>query len=185
MVGLQCDQGPGARMTIPNTYENYSHHWWTPENWMNWVHRSYGTSIDWKPLYDVCPRIWDGQDMTVDRWGRYNYVNHPGARGSVKLWWGRAIEALAQGKEVIWCSFNDEQHRHMYPSLYEVPGWLILPRTRIKFVWGGPDVLLKNGKWRYHGDIGKSPGNYTTFWSSVKPATPPVDCVIVRTGQNG
>jgi hypothetical protein len=75
-------------------------------------------------------------------------------------------------------------------------GWLVMPKVRIGFVWGGPDMVKDDkGKlvpreekfsdratMRHHGQAMNSPGNWTVFWSSVEPAETPVPCDIIRTG---
>ena len=43
----------------------------------------------------------------------------------------------------------------MNPSPFDIDGWLVMPKKRIGFVWGGP---------------------------TVEPAETPEECVIVRTG---
>lgn len=79
---------------------------------------------------------------------------------------------------LIWCAFSVEQLRHMHPSPFHLPGWLVMPRERVAFIWGGPDDPARG---RVHGQPGRSPGNWTVFWSTHPPATPPIESVIVRT----
>lgn len=165
-------------MDKSKVHANHSELWYTPPEWMEWVKET----LDCEP-FDPCPQDWDG-DMNglMIPWGQRFYCNHPGLRGSVPPWWQKFRLELSRGVAGIWCGFSSEQPRHMYPSCYETPGWMVMPRTRIGFIWGGPDVKLKNGKWRKHGERAKSPANWTFFWSSVKPAEPPVECTIFRTG---
>lgn len=171
---------------IATTYENYSHCWHTPEEWIAWVNETFLG----KPVHDPCPKNWDGVDQHESTWGDRNYVNHPGERGSTPEWWRRCVWNLNRGNAVIWCAFNVEQKRHMVPSPSMLPGWLIEPRERIGFIWGGPDIVVNEKavekgakpKWRRHGEQCKSPGNWTIFWSSVRPAPTPIPCVITQTG---
>lgn len=185
---------------LAKTHENYSHDWWTPTEWLEWVHESFMCQT----YFDPCPQTWsDAQGSGLCKnWGPRNYVNHPGARGSSAIWWAKANAERALGKELIWCAFSVEQLRHMRPSPFRLPGWLVLPRERIGFVWGGPDMyrIGKSSKLyteseiktmhdvdtvtlaRKHGEQQTSPGNWTVFWASVKPAPTPVASEIVRTG---
>ena len=167
-------------MSISTTHRNYSHHWWTPPEWIDWVEETLG---DW---HDPCPReYFRGRVSGIgrDTWGNRFYCNHPGSRGSTAVWWPEFVRHLGHHSgwgylnSGIWCAFSAEQKRHMRPSCYDMPGWLIEPRKRIGFVWGGPDT----DKLRY-GERGKSPGDWAVFWSSVEPTEPPEECVIVRTG---
>ena len=80
-------------------------------------------------------------------------------------------------KPFVWCGFNIEQLRHLIPSPLELPGWLILPRRRVSFVWGGPDTDK-----RKHGEPMRSPGNWTFFWTTVQPADTPGTSLVLRTG---
>lgn len=159
-------------MSLASTYANYSPDWWTPPEWMSWVYDTLGD------VFDPCPQWWDDvlnpSGLEID-WGDRCYVNHPGARGSTQRWWEKAEEE--QPDALIWCAFNVEQLRHLRPSPLEQPGWLVMPRRRIGFVWGGPT----NGK-RVHGEVAKSPGNWTVFWTTAQPATPPVESLVLRTG---
>ncbi len=171
-------------MSIATTHENYAHTWWTPPEWLDWVSATLG------PWHDPCPRDWADrpQRSGLKRyWHTAFYCNHPGARGSTKPWWDKFAQSLQHGRG-IWCAFNSEQLRHMDPSPFQLPGWLVMPRDRVRFIWGGPD-LYKTHKptgekvlVRKHGERPKSPGNWTVFWSRVEPAEPPAPCVIVRTG---
>ena len=154
-------------------HADYSHDWWTPDEWMHWVHVTLGD------FHDPCSRAWQPSHPSgLDSdWGKRFYCNHPGARGSTLLWWEKFVLELNKGGDGIWCAFSVEQLRHMHPSPLETPGWLVMPRKRIGFVWGGQDTDK-----RKHGEAGKSPGSWTVFWSSVEPAETPIECVVVRTG---
>lgn len=169
--------------SLAKTHANYSHDWWTPTPWLNWVSATFGTD-DW---FDPCPEDWtpDQPDGLTVPWTGPVYVNHPGARGSTAAWWGKYLtERTRQGAELpfVWCAFSIEQLRHMRPSALELPGWLIAPRERTAFIWGGPDMPAEKGKAaRVHGRPMKSPGNWAVWWSTVKPAMPPVDCIITQT----
>lgn len=172
-------------------HSEYSHDWGTPPEWLEWVAKTLGSDY-----FDPCPAQWDGvADGLEVPWGRSTYCNHPGSRGGVVKWWDKAVREMNEGKELIWCAFSAEQPRYMHPSLYELPGWIVMPRARLSFIWLGPDMVKVKGKLtermpehgdmpiaRIHGNPGKSPGNWTVFWTSVAPAEVPEDCVIMRTG---
>lgn len=172
------------------TYSNYSPDWWTPERWLAWVRETFE-----RDYFDPCPGDWQKGEqpsgLDLD-WQSPCYVNHPGSRGSAQVWWSKYLEEKAYAKggiDLIWCAFSVEQLRHMDPSPMLMSGYLVLPKDRVGFVWGGPDIEEKrdkNGKVtqkaRKHGDVAKSPGNWTVFWSTVPPADPPDHCLIIRTG---
>ena len=180
-------------MSIATLYENYSPMWFTPPEWLEWVTATFETS-DW---FDPCPSDWDDSKRNglEGPWMQRCYCNHPGSRGSTSLWWGKAMAEHTKGTALIWCAFNCEQLRHMKPSPFMQRGWLVMPEERIGFIWGGPDLTLTDGKMvpaqpgdevhRAHGEIAKSPGNWTVFWSSAEPAPTPKPCVIVPTGTEG
>lgn len=169
----------------------YSHLWGTLPEWLDWVARTLGADY-----FDPCPSNWDGvTNGLLVSWMLSNYVNHPGERGGVVNWWEKSVQEMVDGKELIWCAFSVEQFRYMHPSPLQMPGWLIMPRRRLPFIWQGPDMTKVGGKLveklpehglalvaRKHGEPGKSPGNWTVFWSSVAPAEVPEDCVIIPTG---
>lgn len=190
--------------SLAKTHENYAHTWWTPPEWLRWVTATLGNG--W---FDPCPQRWrpgDGSGLGL-AWGPSFYCNHPGARGSTSPWWEKFISSLDCYSKGVWCAFSVEQLRHMRPSPFHRHGWLTMPSERIGFIWGGPTLFAKDdGKGkakgvtekpdlallgldgkpvikRQHGERATSPGNWTVFWSSVKPAKPPVECIIVRTGQ--
>jgi hypothetical protein len=162
-------------VSIAKTHENYSADWWTPRPWLKWVGRTLGGG--W---FDPCPGNWNGMISGLDvDWHRRTYCNHPGSRGSTKIWWEKADNEQRRmwgAMDIVWCAFSIEQLRHMRPSPFSLPGWLVMPRERTAFVWGGKT----DGK-RVHGEPAKSPANWACWWTCVPPATPPVDCVIVRT----
>lgn len=152
-------------MSIATTYSNYAHTWWTPEPWLLWVERTFlGCYLD------ACPKNWDGTDRP-NMQSRNMYYNHPGSRGSTATWWNRAYRNMNSGSNIIWCAFNAEQERHMLPA--PKSGYWIKPLKRISFIWGGET----EGK-RIHGQPGKSPGNWTVFYSSIRPAPTPEPCII-------
>jgi hypothetical protein len=162
--------------SLAKTHENYAHTWWTPPEWLDWVTDTLGGG--WT---DPCPEFYVPGQHTCGLeydWQTSFYCNHPGARGSTPPWWSKFHKSLSHGTG-IWCAFSVEQLRHMNPSPFEIPGWLVMPKERIGFVWGGPDIPGK----RKHGQRMRSPGNWTVFWSSVEPAEPPSPCVIVETGK--
>lgn len=167
--------------SLAKTYANYSHDWWTPEPWLEWVSATFGRS-DW---FDPCPADWlpehgSGLDSV---WLENTYVNHPGARGSVVAWWQKYCAQRSRLNRFIWCAFSIEQFRHMMPSALELHGWLVAPRTRTAFIWGGPDTpATPSSAERLHGQPMKSPGNWAVWWTSVEPEEPPVDSIITRTG---
>lgn len=176
-------------------YENYSHDWWTPLDWKMWA--TLTLQRNGGKVMDPCPGDWQPGDPSALEipWGDCTYLNHPGAKGSTALYWTKLFQEQARhgGRMAfMWCLFNIEQLRHMYPSPFNLDGWLIMPRDRIKFIWGGPDIPaefgVRKGKRvqtkapRFHGEPMKSPGNWTAFWSTVEPMEPPEPCVIIRTG---
>lgn len=176
--------------TFAKTYENYSSDWWTPPDWYLWAENTLGGP----PVFDPCPSSWDpaqypsGLDI---QWTSPCYVNHPGSRGSTARWWSKyheEVERLGQQLSIVWCAFSIEQLRHMYPTPFTLDGWLVLPRDRIGFIWGGPDKVVGTDKKtgesiiRKHGEPAKSPGNWTVFWTTERPAVPPSTCEMVRTG---
>lgn len=166
--------------SLAKTHANYSHDWWTPPVWKRWVQETFGQQL----YFDPCPGNWgpDQPNGLSIPWAGPCYVNHPGARGSTDAWWMKY--QLEAPRKFIWCAFSVEQFRHMYPSALELPGWLVAPRERIAFIWGGPDQPAeKNKAERKHGEPMKSPGNWTAFWTTVEPACPPVDSIIMRTGK--
>lgn len=177
-------------MSYADLYGNYSPMWFSPQEWKIWITATLGP--DW---FDPCPATWkEGDPSGLEiPYPRSFYCNHPGARGSTTPWWAKFLSELAPGKEGIWCAFSCEQLRHMKPSPYERPGWLVMPEERVGFIWGGPDIVtnekaVKDGakpKWRRNGDRCESPGNWTVFWTTARPAPTPKPCVIIQTGTQG
>jgi len=83
---------------------------------------------------------------------------------------------------VVWCAFNMEQLRILRPSPLELAGWLVVPRKRIGFIWGGETIVTKKTK-RIYGERCDSPAQATVFWMNIPPAhRPPVESIILRTG---
>ena len=173
-------------MNYSKTYENYSHDWHTPPEWNSWVKATLKTR---KQPFDPCPADWSPKthkDGLERPWGKKNYVNHPGGRGQAALWWAKWLAERNKGKkEMIWCAFNFEQLLNLRPLPMLQPGWVVIPTRRISFVWGGPTIKKKdkkgNIKIRRKGDLTKSPGNRTAFYTTMEPATPPVASLIIRT----
>ena len=172
---------------VSDRHRDYSPDWHTPPEWIDWIKATLGPKY-----FDPCPGDWDGKrDGLTVNWGKRTYCNHPGSRGSTARWWGKYIAEQERHKgrlRLVWCAFNFEQLRHMKPSPMHLPGWLIMPDVRLAYIWGGPDrpeIRDKKGKIkqsaRKHGESMKSPSNWSLFWTNVEPATPPGDCVIVRT----
>ena len=162
-------------MSVSSTYQNYTVKWFTPPEWLAWVNDTFMEN-GWFPgvqPYDPCPANWvDGDPSGLDYpWDDLFpvYCNHPGSRGSTKAWWGKFLESECI-TDVIWCAFSIEQLRHMDPSPFDMAGWLVMPKKRISFISAETGLP------------GKSPANWSVFWTNVRPAAPPVDCVIVRTG---
>lgn len=172
-------------------HRDYSPDWWTPPEWWDWISRTLGAPIH--QIYDPCPAAWspdDGDGLACD-WGDVAYCNHPGSRRSGQAWWRKYIEEQIrhQGRmRFVWCQFNVEAIRQLDPWPFFVSGWLIWPRNRISFIWGGETIEEKHDKTgkiirkqRVHGQPSVAPGNCAVFWTNVPPATPPCDCAIFRT----
>jgi len=163
-------------LSVATTYGGYSADWWTPKIWRDWVTATLGDG--W---FDPCPSDWTSDDLSgLDtEWQRNVYCNHPGGRGSAVQWWAKyqSEQRRYKGAQLlVWCAFSVEQLRHMDPSPFHLPGWLVMPRERTAFIWGGATTAA-----RTHGKPAKSPANWSVWWTNAAPATPPVDCVIVRT----
>lgn len=164
-------------MSVATSYQNYSPDWWTPPEWLRWVAGTLQTAV-W---FDPCPATWKSDDpcgLEV-AWNRHTYCNHPGSRNSAAVWWrkyNREQSELRGEMLFVWCAFSVEQLRHLDPSPFYLPGWLVMPRSRTAFVWGGP---TDGG--REHGEPCKSPANWAVWWTTAPPATPPAESVIVRT----
>lgn len=156
-------------MNIGKVHKNYSHEWYTPMEWMDWVSETLG---EW--WFDPCPaeRPASFDDGLAIEWPGAVYCNHPGGRGQAKVWWSKFHAGMmrhAPGSRYLWCAFSVEQLRHLRPSPFHIPGWLVMPRQRVAFIDGRT------------GEVAKSPAQWTVFWCNVAPATPPVESIIVRT----
>ena len=46
-------------MSTSTMYKNYSHHWWTPPEWIDWVEETLG---DW---HDPCPSMHYGYSCSA------------------------------------------------------------------------------------------------------------------------
>lgn len=187
-------------MNLGKMHGNYAHTWWTPEEWMEWAFITMGSEYLWDP----CPMDYEGgghESGLERRWAKRTYCNHPGGRGAAQEWWAKY--QLEQARHLgamrfVWCAFSVEQFRHLRQSPFELPGWIVWPRDRIGYVWGGPDMGMANGKLvecvgeyedlevhRKHGERQKSPGQWSAFWTNCEPANPPGNCMITRTGGRG
>lgn len=161
-------------------HKNYRSDWETPLEWWLWAEATLGGTID----LDPCPnpnvlnwRAVDNVDVSnfedglACEWHGNVYCNPPGANSgeSVKPWWAHHLKERAAGnlERLVWCFFNNEHTRHLDPSPWELPGYMVIPRVRVAF--------LKDGVRQ------KSPRNWTWFWTTERPARPPVDCFIVPT----
>ena len=177
--------------SLAKTHTNYSPMWGTAPDWLEWVTATLGG-----PWWDPCPADWQpgDEDGLLMPWTFPSYCNHPGAKGSTKKWWTHAVSEMvrdthAKGRKspFIWCGFNIEQVRHMGFQLLYLDGYLVLPNKRIPYVWLGKDLYSeKTGKLlRKHGQLCKSVGNWSFFFSTVEPAPLPKgyeQSVILRTG---
>ena len=178
---------PRRQPSLAATHENYSPEWFTPDPWWEWIYRTLGT----RDVFDPCPSFWQehqGSGLDV-AWQSPVYCNHPGEKRSTppssQLWWSKCIaeRAINGPIDVVWALFSIEHLRYMRPSPLRLDGYLILPDTRIQWTWGGPTMTPKNGKPRVHGQPQKGPGNWSAFWSSVKPdRDTPAPCEFFRTG---
>jgi len=177
-----------AGSSLAKTHANYSHDFWTPRPWLRWVGETFRRA-GFAHWFDPCPGDWTPDrpsGIHPDlRWAIPSYVNHPGARGSTLEWWAKYLAERRLGLDpFIWCAFSVEQFRHMQPSALELPGWLVAPRSRVSFIWGGPDMeATPTRAARKHGQPMTQPGNWTAFWSTVEPAAPPVESIIIQTGR--
>lgn len=168
--------------TVAISHANYASDWMTPPEWWEWVDETLGVDRLMTPVFDPCPHDWNSEQpsgLDVEWPPGPVYCNHPGSRGSAQIWWSKYIaeQERHRGKlRFVWCAFSIEQLRHMRPSPFHLPGWLVMPRDRISFIWGGP-----SDDKRTHGEPCKQPTSWTVFWTNVEPATPPSECVIVRT----
>ena len=136
-------------MSISATYRNYSSNWCTPPEWLEWIGAYLGD--DW---FDPCPAEWNpSMPSALDiEWRRDTYCNHPGSRGSTKVWWTKAHAEIVAGRvrRLIWCCFSVEQLRHMRPWPLSIgQAFVIMPRERVAFYRAG--------------ERANSPGNWTCF----------------------
>ena len=172
---------------ISKTYENYASDWWTPPEWMLWVRQTLLRTKSDQKVFDPCPGNWTPpmEDGLKIQWEPFCYVNHPGSRGSAKFWWEKSCRERERLETFpfIWCSFNVETLlKTLNPNPMQLKGYLVCPiNKRTKFIWGGSDKLLRNGKIRKHGTLASSPGNYTVWWTNMYPAEPPIPCRIHKT----
>lgn len=160
---IQCRLEPG--------FMSYSSNWYTPPRWIDWISKELGSSY-----VDVCPQDNDNSNWNglLEAWpGRNIYCNHPGGRGNAQRWWGRYRGWIHyyEGCRFIWCAFNIEQLRMLYPSPLETRGTLVMPRKRLKF--HAPD-----------GSVPMSPRYASAFWLNYSSPTnePPDDSIITLTG---
>lgn len=168
-------------MSYATSYSNYSHDWWTPAKWLEWAMETVGGD-----MFDPCPPDWDPEQPSgLDiPWENPSYCNYPGGRrGGGQEWWLKFITEAARYDDprFVWCQFNVEGLRHLDPNPLELPGWLVWPRERTPFIWGGPDMKPPKGKERIHGELVTSPGNCAVWWSTVRPAEPPENSMIIET----
>jgi len=178
--------------SLAKLHAHYSHDWWTPVHWIDWAARTMRTTRS--EMFDPCPCDWqEGDPSGLDiPWPCLpNHTNHPGARGAGVAWWHKYL--LEQRRHhgripFVWCQFNVESIGRLPSGPLQQPGWLVWPETRTPFTWGGPTIKEKRdrkGKLvraaRVHGEPMRSPGNTAVWWTNMEPATPPVDCTIVRT----
>lgn len=165
---------------MTTTYENYSDKWFTPPAWLDWVSCGIGAGF-----FDPCPEspVLDG--LTMPWPARPRYINHPGGkRGVGQAWWARAQER--PDLPLVWCAFSVEQLRTLNPSPLTLPGYLYLPKKRLRFIWGGPAGFTNSkGKLvkRTPGEPARSPSNWAVFWSNVVMGPTPEPCFEVRTGE--
>ncbi len=164
---------------MTDVHKNYSPEWGTPEPWLAWAAKTMG-GIALDPCGDP-DRLTPHCDATLtadglDRVWRGNiYCNPPGSNSvmSVKPWWAHATDCIGIGTitAMVWCFFNSEATRHMVPSPWMMPGWMVLPNRRVAFVKGG--------------SLKTQPRNWAWFWvyNCEKIAPPPVDSQIIRTGE--
>lgn len=161
-------------------FAGYSSDWWTPPEWWSWVEKT--LRVDRSQIFDPCPADWNGNTaasgLEID-WRSPCYVNHPGARGAAVAWWAKYIaeqERVHWRLQLVWAAFSIEQLRHLRPTPLHMPGWLVLPRKRVEWIWGGP-----TDDKRQRGVRCTQPTSWSVFWTTEAPATPPVESIILRT----
>ena len=162
-------------MNKTTTHKNYSHEWYTPIRWKKWANETLGT----KKFFDPCPPKPKKDGLAIP-WKDKAYINHPGGRGNKNKWWQKLHRELAEGnvKRYIWCGFNMQHLATLDPPIIMKKNvWLIIPDSRLRFIWGGP---TDEDKKRFHGEECPNPSNHTFFLSSVKPADVPDSCKVRR-----
>lgn len=170
-------------------HDNYSPDWCTAPEWWEWVCATVG-GVDLDPCAAPADDDWaavrcigeaaGGRDGLSSEWRGRVYCNPPGANStrSIKPWWAHAMDELEAGRttELVWCFFNMEAVFSLDPSPLDLPGWLTMPSKRVQY-WrnGAPAVNPETGK-------KVSARNRTWFWSTCRPASPPIASWIVETG---
>ena len=164
--------------TRSQIHANQSAKWGTPGKDLGMICATIGSDY-----HDPCPSDWqpgDPDGATIDNVliGQSVYINHPGGRGQFEKWWEFAKVLLSMhSSDVVWCAFRAEQIRLMMPDLINIGGWLIYPDKRIHYIWIG-ETNEKNT----YGEPGKSPANYSFFWSSVEPKGVPDGYIVMKVG---
>lgn len=167
------------RVTV-DPHKNYSPDWSTPGAWCAWARFTLRGNID----LDPCSTLADNERVGASRlftagtdglsqpWDGTVYCNPPGSNSSVstRAWWEHAYGELAGGRcrALVWCLFNCEHARHLDPSPFDTPGWLVIPQRRISFLREGVPI--------------RSPRNWAWFWSTLPPADTPEPAWVQRTG---
>ncbi len=171
-----------------NVHANYSSDWCTPPQWWRWVRDTLGT-VDLDPCADANHRglangaytgIDGGKNGLAQDWLGRVYCNPPGSNSnkSVKTWWTKGMDELEAGRttDLVFALFNMETAFSLDPSPLELPGWLIMPSRRISFYRDGALPIDPNTGRK------TAPRNRTWFYSTCRPATPPIMSWIVETG---
>ena len=90
----------------------------------------------------------------------------------------KALEMLPEPdadpvRSIVWCLFNPEHQRCLKPSVWTIPGLLVMPGSRVGFHQGT-------------GPVKKSPRNWAQWWLSKDAirrwTDPPTPCEFVETG---
>jgi len=161
---------------------SYSDKWYTPEKWWEWIYATLGT----RDVFDPAPAGWDGEkDGLSYKWPeKPMYCNHPGGRGNKQKWWDKIHEMLWYSNNrfiidfvlgatvkspipIVWALFNIEHAFMIENGPLEQEGWLVVPRSRVKW------VPAKGGK--------SSPVCRAGFWTNVRPAKTPEKCFVFKT----
>lgn len=150
--------------------------WYTPPHLSEWIRATIGE------YFDPCPKYWDGEKSGLDiPWEPVAYINHPGSGGRTsQQWWTKMHEENARhdgAGKFVYCFFNVEQIRKIEPSPLKTKGWMIWPKRRTRFVWGG-----ESGGGRVHGEPYGSPRYWSAFWTNVEPAEFPEPCEVTECG---